>query len=147
VQSLPAQPFAVADNRFYVGTSATITSPSLYCKGSGNANGQPLVENVEDLQFVYGTADSAAAILSVAGYLKADDMAVGALGALADNLRWSKVMTVRICVVIRSALPVVSDMVSAQYVKCDGTLNASPPDLRLRRAYSTTVVLRNRVPS
>lgn len=147
VQSLPTQPFAVADNRFYLANSAVTATPSLYCKGSGNAIPQPLVENVEDLQFTYGTADSAAATLAVAGYINADGMLTGALGALADDLRWAKVMTVRICVVVRSALPVVSDAASAQYVRCNGTVNASPGDLRLRRAYSTTVVLRNRVPS
>jgi type IV pilus assembly protein PilW len=139
--------FAVADNRFYLANSAVTATPSLYCKGSGNAIAQPLVENVEDLQFSYGTASSAAATLAVAGYINADGMLTGALGALADDLRWSKVMTVRICVVVRSVLPVVVDAASAQYVRCDGTVNASPGDLRLRRAYSTTVVLRNRVPS
>jgi type IV pilus assembly protein PilW len=147
VVPLKAQPFAVADNRFYLANSAVTATPSLYCKGSGNAIPQPLVENVEDLQFVYGTADSAAATLAVAGYINADGMLTGALGALADDLRWSKVMTVRICVVVRSVLPVVPDAASAQYVRCDGTVNAAPGDLRLRRAYSTTVVLRNRVPS
>lgn len=144
---VPAPGFAVADNRFYLANSAVTATPSLYCKGSGNAIPQPLVENVEDLQFVYGTADSAAATLAVAGYINAADMLAGALGALADDLRWSKVMTVRICVVVRSTLPVVSDAASAQYTRCDGTLNTNPADLRLRRAYSTTVVLRNRVPS
>jgi type IV pilus assembly protein PilW len=42
-------------------------------------------------------------------------------------------------------VPVVTDSVSARYVKCDGTLENNPPDLRLRKAYTTTVVLRNRV--
>jgi type IV pilus assembly protein PilW len=141
--------YTVADNRFYVGTSAAITAPSLYCKGSGNANPQPLVENVEDLQFVYGTAPAASAALSVAGYLNAAEILTDSgLAALADDpARWSRVMTVRICVVVRSEQAVVSDAASAQYVKCDGTLNTSPPDLRLRRAYTTTVVLRNRVAS
>ena len=68
-----------------------------------------------------------------------------------DQTRWSKVMTVRICVVARSELPIAPDAESAKYVSCPtngsslGTL-LSPTDLRLRRAYSTTVVLRNRVP-
>jgi type IV pilus assembly protein PilW len=39
----------------------------------------------------------------------------------------------------------VSDADSARYLKCDGTIETNPPDLRLRRSYSTTVVLRNRV--
>lgn len=141
--------YRVADNRFYVGTSAVIKSPSLYCKGNGGANPQPLVENIEDLQFVYGTAPAASATLSVAGYLNAAEILTHIdLAALAnDPARWARVMTVRICVVVRSELPVVSDAASAQYTRCDGTLNTSPPDLRLRRAYATTVVLRNRAAS
>ncbi len=59
-----------------------------------------------------------------------------------DARRWDKVITVRICVVIRSELPVVSDADSAKYIDCAGEL-VSAPDLRLRRAYSTTVELRN----
>jgi type IV pilus assembly protein PilW len=144
----PASPitYTVADNRFYVATSAAITSPSLYCKGNGNNIPQPLVENVEDLQLTYGTANSATTTLEVAGYLSAAEIvADAALSPLTDDVRWSKVVTVRICVVMRSALPVVTDSVSARYTQCDGTINTSPPDLRLRRAYSTTVVLRNRV--
>ena len=138
--------YTVADNRFYIATSEAITSPSLYCKGSGNATPQPLVENVEDLQLTYGIAKSASATPDVAGYLNAAGIVANAdLSLLADDVRWSKVITVRICVVMRSDLPVVTDAVSARYTKCDGTLNTSPPDLRLRRAYSTTVVLRNRV--
>ena len=143
--------FTVADNRFYVGTTTTVQSPSLYCKGNGGATAQSLVENIEDLQFVYGTAPATATptTLAVAGYLTADEVLTKpSLAALADDpARWSKVMTVQVCVVVRSEKPVVSDAASAQYVKCDGTTNTSPPDLRLRRAYSTTVVLRNRVPS
>ena len=138
--------YTVADNRFYIATPAASTSPSLYCKGNGNVNPQPLVENVEDLQLMYGTAKSTGATLEVAGYLSAADIVADAnLSLLADDVRWSKVVTVRICVVMRSAVPVVTDLVSARYTKCDGKENISPPDLRLRRAYSTTVVLRNRV--
>jgi len=54
------------------------------------------------------------------------------------------VATVRICVLIRSEEAVAPDAASAGYTQCDGTTNSSPPDLRLRKAYSTTVVLRNR---
>jgi type IV pilus assembly protein PilW len=139
--------YTVANNLFYIGTSSVITSPSLYCRGNGNAIPQPLVENIEDMQFVYGTAAAAAtSTLSVAGYLSASGIANDAgLAALASDAdRWSKVVTVRICVLVRSEAFVVSDADSAQYVQCDGTVNTAPPDLRLRRAYTTTVVLRNR---
>jgi type IV pilus assembly protein PilW len=146
--------YTVAENRFYVGTSTAVVSPSLYCKGNGGggaAAAQSLVENVEDLQFVYGTAPSTAtpSTLAVAGYLNAGDLATatGLSGMATEEARWGQVVTVRICAVIRSEKPIVQDLDSARYVQCDGTVNTAPADLRLRRAYSTTVVLRNRVPS
>jgi type IV pilus assembly protein PilW len=143
--------YTVADNRFYIGTSSVITVPTLYCKGNGGANPQPLVENIEDLQLTYGTATPAAAAdaLAVAGYLSADEVVnnVNLVALATEPERWAKVLTVRVCVVVRSEQQVVSDAASARYVQCDGTTNTSPPDLRLRRAYSTVVVLRNRAPS
>lgn len=143
--------YTVAENRFYIGTSAVITAPTLYCKGNGGANPQPLVENIEDLQLTYGTALASAAsdALAVAGYLSAGEVVSNAdLAALGtEPERWAKVLTVRICVVARSEQAVVSDAASARYIQCDGTTNTAPADLRLRRAYSTVVVLRNRAPS
>ena len=138
--------YAVADNRFYIAWSAAV--PSLYCKGNGAALPQALVENIEDLQLSYGTVSTAtsASTATVAGYLSAGDIATQAdLAALADDAaRWAKVITVRICVLVRSEAVLVPDAASARYLKCDGTLETSAPDLRLRRAYSSTVVLRNR---
>ncbi len=134
-------PYYVADNRFYVGTVSSI--PSLYCKGNGgNSTPQPLVENIEDMQFLYGATNTTA---MVAGYLRADAVISQAdMAALPDDAaRWVKVRTVRICVLVRSEAPVVSDVASAAYRDCNGTLETNPPDLRLRHAYSTTVVLRN----
>ena len=138
--------YAVADNRFYIGLSSSI--PSLYCKGNGASAPQVLVENIEDLQLSYGAVSTAtsASTATVAGYLSAGEITTQAdLAALADDAaRWAKVITVRVCVLVRSEALVVSDLASARYLKCDGTLETAPPDLRLRRAYSTTVVLRNR---
>jgi len=141
--------FHLADNRFYVGTGGAITVPSLYCRGNGGTAAQPLVENIEDMQITYGTSPTTTTTLYVGGYLSAAEILSNTdLAALPDDAtRWSKVVTARICVVARSEQPVVADSVSARYLQCDGTLNTSPPDLRLRRAYTTTVVLRNRVPA
>lgn len=136
--------YTVADNRFYIGTSPNIVSPSLYCKGNGGGP-QPLVENIEDMQLTYGTLSTTSTVTTVAGYLRADQIiSEPSLALLPDDAaRWSNVVTVRICVLVRSENPVVSDLASARYIKCDGTLETAPPDLRLRRAYSTTVGLRN----
>ena len=51
-----------AENRFFIGTSTYIASPSLYCKGnSPNTNAQPLVENIEQLRIAYGVSNPARA--------------------------------------------------------------------------------------
>lgn len=151
---VPPGPYAyyVASNLFFIGTSKAVRTPSLYCKGNGIASiAQPLVENIEDLQLSYGvvntaTADDAVGTAVVAGYLTASQVLTQVdMAALAnDAARWAKVITVRICVLARSEALVASDSASAQYLKCDGTLETAPPDLRLRRAYYATVVLRNR---
>ncbi len=133
--------YTVADNRFYIGTSTAVTSPGLFCVGNGSVSPQRLVENVEDLQFLYGAAPIGAATPPVAGYISATTLD----GLSVDvALRWSKVATVRICVLVRSEDALAPDTASAGYTQCDGTPNNSPPDLRLRKAYFTTVVLRNR---
>jgi type IV pilus assembly protein PilW len=140
--------YAVADNRFYIGTSTAIVSPSLYCKGNGGAgSAQPLVENIEDMQFTYGTVSTTSTLTTatVAGYLRADEVAGLATTPADDTTRWGKVVTVRICVLVRSENPVAPDANSARYDDCLGNHNVSAPDLRLRRAYATTVALRNRL--
>jgi type IV pilus assembly protein PilW len=148
-----------AENRFYIGTSTYVKNPTLYCKGNATTNAQPLVENIEDLQFTYGTVNTTAIPTSVTvvplftttlvlGYLKAWDVdndtttLPGAAGTVTPA-RWNSVKTVRICVLVRSESQVADSIASARYLDCGGTLITTPPDRRLRRAYTTTVVLRN----
>lgn len=149
-----------AENRFYIGTSTYVTNPTLYCKGNATANAQPLVENIEDLQFTYGTANTATTTSPiyttvtptftttlVLGYLSAyeveNTVASMPSGVGATAARWNSVKTVRICVLVRSESPVADSIASARYLDCSGTLITTPPDRRLRRAFSTTIVLRN----
>lgn len=144
-----------AENRFYITTTAVITNPSLYCKGAGSA--QPLVENIENLQFRYGVISPASLSVTyvtvtptftttqVLGYLTAfgvdnDATLTGAAGSAA---RWNAVKTVRICVVVRSETEIQDSAASARYLDCNDTLVTNPPDRRMRRAFSTTVVIRN----
>jgi type IV pilus assembly protein PilW len=135
-----------AENRFYVGTSTNVVNPTLYCKGNASTNGQPLIENIEDLQFTYGTSNPASTPTKVLGYLSAyevDNDATTLTGTAGSASRWNAVKTVRICVLARSENPVLDTISSAKYMNCAGTLVTNPPDKRLRRAYTTTVVLRN----
>ncbi len=151
-----------AENRFYVGTSAFVVNPTLYCKGNGNAStAQPLVENIENLQLSYGTVNPNTTTSPiyvtvtptftttlVLGYMSAYELenysganpAMGATGA--TTKRWNAVKAIRVCVVARSEQPLADSLDSARYLDCNGTLTV-PPDKRLRRAYTTTVMLRN----
>lgn len=139
--------FAVADNRFYIANSTT-GIPNLYCKGITNATAQPLIENIEDMQIRYGSVSATATLSTdpIAGYRDAVDIEPTGTTLSAAAAAWGRILTVRICVVMRSADPVLTDAGSGseQYYKCDGTLDTSKTDLRLRRAYSTTIALRNR---
>jgi type IV pilus assembly protein PilW len=139
--------YYVAESRFFIGTSTTIVSPSLYCKGNvGTNNAQPLVENIEDMQITYGTVSTSATetAATVAGYLRADEISALVTTPADAQTRWGKAATVRICILVRSEDPVASNADAARYDDCHGNRNRSAPDLRLRRAYSTTVTLRNR---
>lgn len=137
-----------ADNRFYIKQSQQTQTPSLYCQGNGiGAVEQPLVQNVEDMQITYGVQAPDGVSSTVAGYLQADQLLAQAdlnpVGTEAG--RWKKVVTVRICLQMRSATRVVATIASASYLKCDGTLDTTKTDLLLRRTYTTTVVLRNKL--
>lgn len=142
-----AYSYYVADNRFYIATSASQPSPSLYCKGNGlDSKAQSLVENIEDMQITYGAVSDATEIgtAPVAGYLSATEL-VNFSAIPNDPEPWGKTISVRICVLVRSAAAVLESAASAKYYNCaTPSVLLSAPDLRLRRAYSATVVLRNR---
>jgi type IV pilus assembly protein PilW len=72
-----------------------------------------------------------------------DNDATTLTGLAGAASRWNAVKTVRICVVVRSENPVLDSIASAKYLNCEGDL-VPPSDKRLRRAYTTTVVLRNK---
>lgn len=148
--SAQAGSYYVAENRYFISTSQVISAPSLYCKGNGGlGTAQPMVENIEDLQFTYGTmATPSPRPKQIAGYLSATEVENLAASTSKEDIAsaWGQVLTVQICMIVRSeAKNLVSDNASSIYTKCDGTQDTSQTDRRLRRAYSTTVALRNRL--
>lgn len=146
-------PYFVAQNRFF------IANGNLMCAGSGGVkpftNQQPFVENVEELRLTFGVSSPRSTSTAPAGYLSAAEVGglTGSDGvfadaeflALAPAQRWDKVVSVRVCLLMRSAGGVLEPGNAPQpYLDCDGTLRDAT-DGRLRRAFSTTVLLRNRV--
>lgn len=146
-----ATPMTLADNRYYVANDADGT-PSLFCQGrtgTGFGTATALIPNIENMQVQYAvTAQPTVGNVvphHVAGYV---DGTHAVLGTTASN--WSRVAAVRLCLLVRSAGPVpvgdnsINDLGS--YVDCSGTRQTNT-DRRLRRAYVTTIQLRNMRPA
>ncbi|MBT9550002.1 MAG: PilW family protein [Hydrogenophaga sp.] len=145
-----ATPLALADNRYYIADD-TDGTPSLFCQGrtgSGFGTATALIPNIEDFQVQYAVTALPTAgnpiPHQVAGYVGADH---ASLGATATN--WSRVAALRICLLARTARPVptgdnsINDLGS--YIDCDGA-EQTATDRFLRRAYVTTIQLRNMRP-
>lgn len=148
-------PYYVARNRYFIDRSTGANAsgrPELYC-ASDRAGGstQPLLENVEDLQVWYGV-QAAAGTRQVVRYVKAGKdgttpSTINATGAA----EWANVISVRICLLMRSAEPIFSEIAVAAgnedtltYQDCDGVTRTST-DRYMRRAYFTTSTLRSKM--
>jgi type IV pilus assembly protein PilW len=140
---IPTGPPYVAHNRYFL--SAGISGrPELYCASNNAGNTpQPLIENIENMQVRYGTS-LLAAPTQVVRYVSASD--INGLGAVAAALEWARVVSVRVCLLVRSADPVLNpgdDTVV--YRDCGGGL-VTPTDRYLRRAYFATATVRDKMP-
>jgi type IV pilus assembly protein PilW len=147
---------SLADNRYYVANDAANNNvPSLFCRGrDGSAGGgfsaaTALIPNIEDMQIRYGITNAMGAVGSkvpnqVTAYVDAGDTTLGAPAA-----NWARVMAIRICLLARSANPVPTGSNSladiGRYADCNGTTQ-TPTDRFLRRAFVTTILLRNMRP-
>lgn len=157
--------YSVVQNRLFVERG------NLMCAGSGGVrpftNPQPFVENVDDLRFMLAVGApgspsgrsgppvepagflSAASLGPVAGSALAPDSTGSpgvedSLRALTPAERWALVSAVKVCVLVRSATPVVEPWdPGPTYLDCGGQRRTSP-DGRLRQAFELTVQLRNR---
>lgn len=125
-------------SRFYVASSGS-GGNALYCRGSsaGSTGGQALVENVHSMQVLYGLAD--AGKQEARRYLTAQQLADAAAS-------YSDVVSVRLCVVVASSGNVLDAV--TPYQGCDPFAALTTPsasDRRMYRAFTSTVVLQNRV--
>jgi type IV pilus assembly protein PilW len=124
------------DGKFYV------QDGNLMCHGPGNAAGAALAQGVEVLRVTYGIASADAAGRD-AGQAAFYD---GAPAPGSDE--WARVVAVGLCIQVRSATPVVERRAMAtlgSWIDCrDRPRHAA--DGYLRRTFSTTVVLQDRLP-
>ncbi len=128
--------YYVTRNRFYLATGATGRS-ELHCASSRTpaTPGQPLVDNVEDMQFWYGEANAVGS-RQIARYVTAANVA-----------DWRNILSVRVCLLMRSAETVLTDedtaAGTASYLDCNSAAQTSA-DRFVRRAYIMTTALRNK---
>lgn len=137
-------------NTFYVMQSRIyIEGNALKCRGGADlTQSQVLAENIESMSLSFAVADPAAASnVTTVAYVTASEIEAPAnllkWNNLALDKRWKKVTAARICVVSVSQENIASDLGSGQtYRACNGG-DVAITDNKIRRAYSTTVLLRN----
>lgn len=154
------------ENRYFVANSGPDNEPSLVCAGNGGEGKakyatQPLIRGVERMVVTYGVAaaSSNARLDSVKGgvnvltiddpsvtfYMSSDAIDKKWSGELAD-VRWQRVVSVRLCLEVRGAVGSAAKSSSAEgaaYVNCDGATKTIE-DARARRSVRMTINLRNR---
>lgn len=142
----------LVENIFYVNDDN-----ELVCSGNGDpGREQPLIGNVVDMQVTYGVADvpTAAAVtegqpetpfFEAARYMTAqqiDQLAPFPATALPVlRGRWNRVVSVRVCLVLRSAEELYDQI--TPYPGCDG-VSINPPDRRAYRAVTITRAIKNK---
>ncbi len=136
--------YPLVESRFYVKAGSSSGVNELMCGGSGtgtNFVAQPVMQYVESLNFVYGIATDSSS-QSANRYLTQTQLDADAttLGITTED-SWKRVVSVKICMVMRSEAPDQNG--SGSYVDCSGTVVASG-DKYLRRAFRSVVSLRNR---
>lgn len=154
--------YAQADNRYYVSnTAAAANERDLYCRGNQASNtmgaGQPLIANVEQMQILYGIATNPSRELGtkhdalqhqIINYVTAaevDALPTVNAGWSAVDDKWGRVLAVRVCLLMRSTT-MIRDIPTggASYRDCSNAAQTAT-DGYIRRAFTTTVMLRNRI--
>jgi type IV pilus assembly protein PilW len=142
------------ENRFFVQNNPITGNPELYCRGNGNtlpgapfANvAQPVAENVEVMKITYGMSPTEV-ILDEEGNEKGEKATVQNVNQFltADLIApadWSRVVSVRLCIVVRSANDFVVTQKQA-YRDCNDA-QVVALDRRIRGVFSTTIAIRSR---
>ena len=131
---------------YFIGNNAA-GEPSLYREMLGQSGGkastsaEEIVEGIQDMQILYGVDTSVSADQSADTYVRADEVTTVAPGATDDD-KWRRVISVRVSLLIRSTDNNVTT--NAQKYKWKGN-TVDAPDNRLRKVFTTTMTLRDRV--
>jgi len=99
---------------------------------------QELIEDVDSLQILYGRDTSAVADGVIDDYVTAD--------LVTAAFDWSRVVAVRMSLLLRSATPVPNDVAVAASAPVNDVAVTFPASSRLeRRVFTTTVAIRNKI--
>ncbi len=143
-------PYYRIENRFFVRDNPETGNPELYCQGNGNTPigsafrnpPQPIAENVEVMKVRYGISSLGVPTSVVDRFVSAAEIEAMPNPFPNGPHPWDRVISLRICIVVRSA----NDFVVTKpqtYRNCDDQ-QILAPDRRLRGVFSTTVAIRNR---
>lgn len=139
VSALNGSNYKLIDSRLFVATAANGT-PELYCAGNGGASPytrQPLLQFVEGMFLTYGVANNLQDRNVTSFMTQAQlDASTGTTAS-----RWGRVVSVKICLVMRSQN--TQEETNQSYINCAGNAVATS-DGFLRRSFSTVFTLRNR---
>ncbi|SFB04328.1 type IV pilus assembly protein PilW [Collimonas sp. OK607] len=125
----------IARNLFFVATRAGASVNSLYCQGNGNNSAQPILNNVEDMQLMYGVA--ALNDVSVSQFLSAAQVA-SLSGDQHQN--WGRVVSVRLCLLLSGERDLSIEQ--QRYIDCSGSARLAS-DRKLRAVFKRVVTVRN----
>ena len=126
---------AEADGSFISYSRFYVSNGQLMCLGPGAVAAQALVENIEGMKIWYGLI-SGTAKHQVAYYARASNTNPPNLTPYDDAV------SVRVCLVVKSENEVMDNVTS--YIDCDGN-STTPGDRRMYRAFTSTIVLQNRM--
>lgn len=136
----------LSGNLYYIGTSPE-GGPALFRQhltqtaGTATTTAEELVEGVQDMQITYGVDTTAIADAAVDQYVTADQVTVVAPGATNAD-KWKRVLSVKIALLMRTS---DDNITTAPQTYTFNSTTTTPTDHRLRKVFTTTVAIRNRL--
>lgn len=144
--------YYVAEARLFLSDA---NEGALSCQGNGQTTlpiaggsqldnaSSPLINNVHSMRIRYGVAPS-----SASGALPLTPVKFALASEVSAAKAWNDVVAVRICIVVRSEEEVMPD--KTPYYDCEAVEStdpkpSTPADRRLYRAFSSTVMVQNRL--
>ena len=140
--------YRLSGNTYYIGTNAA-GQPALFrqrlTQSGGNAAtvAEELVEGVEDMQISYGVDRSNPADKIVDIYVPANLVSAAATPGTTFSDKWQRALSVKITLLLSSTENNITT-VSQPYTFNNGA-SVTPTDRRLRKVFTTTIAIRNRL--